>query len=46
MSKQKQQAHWASVEETGVYWGMRLLVAIYNVFGRTAFRIALFPTVA
>jgi predicted LPLAT superfamily acyltransferase len=46
MSKPKQQPHWANVEETGIYWGMRLLVTIYNVFGRTAFRVALFPTVA
>ncbi|HFD11540.1 MAG TPA: lipid A biosynthesis acyltransferase [Crenotrichaceae bacterium] len=46
MSKDKKQTHWAQIEETGAYWGMRLLVFIYRVFGRTAFRIALYPTVA
>lgn len=46
MSKPQQQAHWATIEETGVYWGMRLLVMIYKVFGRTAFRALLYPTVA
>ncbi|MEE9411666.1 MAG: lipid A biosynthesis acyltransferase [Methylococcales bacterium] len=46
MSKQQKQAHWSHIEETGVYWGMRLLVMIYSVFGRTAFRVALYPTVA
>ncbi len=45
MSKSQKQTHWSSIEETGAYWGMRMLIMIYRVFGRTAFRIALYPTV-
>ena len=46
MSKLQHQSHWSNIEETGVYWGMQMLVMVYRVFGRTAFRIALYPTVA
>lgn len=45
MTKSQQQTHWASIEETGVYWGMRLMVWIYRIFGRTVFRLALYPIV-
>jgi len=46
MSESKQSTHWASTEETGVYWGMRLMVMIHRLLGRSAFRLLLYPTVA
>jgi predicted LPLAT superfamily acyltransferase len=38
-------AHWASLEETGILWGMRVLLLIYRLFGRFAFRWVLRPVV-
>lgn len=46
MSETQQSSHWANVEETGAYWGMRLMIAIYRLFGRPAFRVALYPVVS
>jgi predicted LPLAT superfamily acyltransferase len=37
--------HWASVKEVGALWGIRALIAIYRVFGRTLFFVALYPVV-
>jgi predicted LPLAT superfamily acyltransferase len=37
--------HWAHLQETGILWGMRFLLAVYRRFGRTAFRIFLYPVV-
>ena len=38
--------HWASLEETSLLWGIRLMVWIYRVFGRWAFRLILRPVVS
>ncbi len=38
--------HWASLEETSLIWGIRVLVWIYRVFGRWAFRLILRPVVS
>jgi predicted LPLAT superfamily acyltransferase len=38
--------HWAAMEETGVLWGMRILVFVYRLFGRFAFRVVLHPVVS
>lgn len=38
--------HWASLEETGILWGMRVLLWVYRLFGRPAFRLALYPVVS
>jgi predicted LPLAT superfamily acyltransferase len=38
--------HWASMKEVGAAWGIRALLAIYRVFGRTLLFVALYPVVA
>ena len=38
-------AHWANVKEVGTLWGIRMLLAIYRVFGRTLLFVALYPVV-
>lgn len=38
--------HWATVEETSLLWGIRLLVTIYRLLGRWAFRLFLYPVVS
>ncbi|MGZ8244256.1 LpxL/LpxP family acyltransferase [Methylomagnum sp.] len=38
--------HWAALEETGILWGMKVLVLIYRIFGRFAFRVVLHPVVS
>ena len=35
--------HWAQLEETGVYWGMRLMLAAYAWGGKPLFRLLLYP---
>jgi len=37
--------HWANVKEIGAAWGIRALLAIYRVFGRTLLFVALYPVV-
>lgn len=37
--------HWADLEEVGVYWGMRFMLAAYAVGGRPLFRLFLYPVV-
>jgi predicted LPLAT superfamily acyltransferase len=39
-------SHWAHIEERGVIWGMRLLLQIYLLFGRTVLQIFLYPVVS
>ena len=46
MSEDNSSRHWASLEETSLIWGIRLLVWIYRVFGRWAFRLILRPVVS
>jgi predicted LPLAT superfamily acyltransferase len=38
-------AHWASVKEVGAAWGIRTLLVIYRLFGRTLLFLALYPVV-
>ena len=38
-------AHWAGVREVGAAWGIRTLLVIYRVFGRTLLFLALYPVV-
>jgi len=38
--------HWANLEETGILWGMRAMLLIYRLFGRSAFRLVLHPVVS
>lgn len=38
--------HWAAIEENSVLWGINVLVAIYRLFGRWAFRLVLGPVVS
>lgn len=35
--------HWAQLEETGVYWGMRLMLGAYALGGKPLFRVLLYP---
>ena len=46
MSAESSARHWASLEETSLIWGIRILVWIYRVFGRWAFRLILRPVVS
>jgi len=41
----KKPQHWAQIEETSVIWGMRLLLRIYLLFGRTVLQLFLYPVV-
>ena len=41
----KKSSHWAQVEERGVIWGMRFLLRIYLLFGRTVLQLFLYPVV-
>jgi predicted LPLAT superfamily acyltransferase len=38
--------HWASFEETSFIWGIRILLWVYQVFGRWVFRLFLWPVVS
>ncbi len=38
--------HWASLEETGILWGMKVMLLIYRWFGRFGFRLFLYPIVS
>lgn len=37
--------HWASLDEKGSLWGMRLLLWLYRLGGRPLFAVCLFPVV-
>ncbi len=39
-------SHWAQMEERGIIWGMRLLLRVYLLFGRTILQIFLYPVVS
>jgi len=39
-------AHWANTKEVGVAWGIRGLVVIYKILGRTVLFITLYPVAA
>jgi predicted LPLAT superfamily acyltransferase len=42
----KKSSHWATLGERGAVVGMRLLLAVYRVFGRWAFGLLLYPVTA
>lgn len=42
----KTSVHWAQIEERGVIWGMRFLLRIYLIFGRTVLQVFLYPVVS
>lgn len=46
MKENAKAPHWASMPENSLIWGIRLLVWIYRVFGRFAFRLILRPVVS
>jgi len=41
----KKSLHWAQMEETSVIWGMRFLLRVYLLFGRTILQLFLYPVV-
>ena len=41
----KHSTHWAQLEEHSTVWGMRLLLRIYLLFGRTVLQVFLYPVV-
>jgi len=41
----KKSPHWAQMEERSVIWGMRFLLRIYLLFGRTVLQLFLYPVV-
>jgi len=43
MSEKNINNHWADIEETGFFWGLKILAFIYNVAGRRACLIVMFP---
>ena len=38
--------HWASIREAGMVAGMRFMVAVHGLLGRTVFRLLLYPVMA
>ena len=42
----KNQNHWANVEEVGMYWLMRFMFGLYTLGGRFIFLIILYPVVS
>jgi predicted LPLAT superfamily acyltransferase len=42
----KESPHWAQLEEWSVIWGMRFLLRIYLLFGRTVLQLFLYPVVS
>jgi predicted LPLAT superfamily acyltransferase len=38
--------HWASIREAGMVAGMRFMVAVHGLLGRTVFRLVLYPVMA
>lgn len=42
----KESPHWAKLEEWSVIWGMRFLLRIYLLFGRTVLQLFLYPVVS
>jgi len=42
----KQPTHWAQLEERSTLWGMRFLLRIYLLFGRTVLQVFLYPVVS
>jgi predicted LPLAT superfamily acyltransferase len=42
----KNSPHWAQMEEQSVIWGMRFLLRIYLLFGRTVLQVFLYPVVS
>jgi predicted LPLAT superfamily acyltransferase len=41
----KTSLHWAQMEERGVIWGMKFLLRVYLLFGRTMLQVFLYPVV-
>ncbi|MGR8981506.1 MAG: LpxL/LpxP family acyltransferase [Gammaproteobacteria bacterium] len=41
----KKTPHWTQIEEIGMIWGMRFLLRIYLLFGRTVLQLFLYPVV-
>ncbi len=41
----KASVHWAQMEERGVIWGMKFLLRVYLLFGRTVLQVFLYPVV-
>jgi predicted LPLAT superfamily acyltransferase len=41
----KKSPHWAKMEESSLIWGMRFLLRIYLLFGRTVLQVFLYPVV-
>lgn len=39
-------SHWAQLQERGIIWGMRLLLRVYLLLGRTVLQIFLYPVVS
>lgn len=37
---------WFKIDESGVLWGMKLLVGVYRLFGRWLFAVLLHPVIA
>lgn len=46
MTAESSRKHWAALEETGIVWGMRVLLWIYRRFGRFTFRLFLYPVIS
>lgn len=38
-------SHWARIEESGVYAGLRIMLGAYRLFGRRVFSLLLYPVV-
>lgn len=45
MAKSSSEQHWSNISEAGSIIGMRLLLLCYRLFGRSVFRVFLFPVI-
>ncbi|WP_040514629.1 LpxL/LpxP family acyltransferase [Paraglaciecola polaris] len=42
----KTQPHWSKIQENGTVLGIKTLLLVYQIFGRTIFNLVLFPVMA
>lgn len=43
LNQQSNVVHWSKQSERGTYWGIKILMSAYALFGRSAFKILLAP---
>jgi len=44
-TNEKTSLHWSSIEESGIYLGLKVMLRTYRIFGRLGFSIILIPVI-